>query len=415
MAKPVKAEAEERGISLTGLGFNGIGSTIGREQSLRLSAVYAATNMISNSVALLPINIVEVDLDKKRKIKHPLYSVLNGKPDSKLTHFEFFKMMIESLILKGNAYAYIVRDEQLNVTQLRYIDKDYVQPMLQKDGTVKYIVSGIPAAVDAINMIDLAMHRDEMFCGLSIIKYACNALRSAADAEKHSENFFKSGANLSGVLKAQATLTKEQKEQIRDSWVNAFDSNGDRVSVAVLPAGLDYQPISISPEDSQLLDTRKFNVTEIARFFNISPIKLFDYSSTSYSTLEQVQLSYLSDTIMPYIQLIQDEFNLKLFKPSQVGSKQVDFDFSVILATDKDSEVKYYRELLVNGILSYNEVRAKLGFEPMEGGDKHILQMSYASLDDILAGKLIKNQSDNLDNKVKQDEEPVEDKPKKKK
>ena len=111
---------EERSISLTGLGFNTL-SSFSNTMALRLSVVYGAVNMISNSVAVLPMNIVEVGMDSKRKIKHPLYQVLNGKPDVKMNHFQFMKMMVESLFLRGNAYAYIVRDEQLNVKNLIYL------------------------------------------------------------------------------------------------------------------------------------------------------------------------------------------------------------------------------------------------------------------------------------------------------
>ena len=391
---------EERSISLTGLGFNTL-SSFSNTMALRLSVVYGAVNMISNSVAVLPMNIVEVGMDSKRKIKHPLYQVLNGKPDIKMNHFQFMKMMVESLFLRGNAYAYIVRDEQLNVKNLIYLDANNVTPVIQDDGSVKYLVNGLPELVEAINMIHILQHPNELYQGQSTITYATNALKIASDTEKHAENFFKSGANLSGVLKASAPLTNEQKTQIRDSWVNAFDSSNNRVNIAVLPQGIDYQSISVSAQDAELLETRKYNTVELCRFFNISPIKLFDYSNTSYSTLEQVQLSYLSETILPIAQMFEDEFNLKLFKPSQVGSKQVDFDFDVLLQTDKDSEVKYYRELLVNGIVSLNEVRSKLGFEPIEGGENHVIQLSYASLADVLSGKYVKNQNDTLDNKVK--------------
>ena len=116
---------EERSISLTGLGFNTL-SSFSNTMALRLSVVYGAVNMISNSVAVLPMNIVEVGMDSKRKIKHPLYQVLNGKPDVKMNHFQFMKKKDESLFLRGNAYAYIVRDEQLNVKNLIYLDANNV-------------------------------------------------------------------------------------------------------------------------------------------------------------------------------------------------------------------------------------------------------------------------------------------------
>ena len=214
-----------------------------------------------------------------------------------------------------------------------------------------------------------------------------------------------------GVLKAASPLTPEQKKQIAESWATSI-KNTQGGGVAVLPQGLDFQPISISPEDSQLLDVRKYNVIEICRFFNISPVKLFDLTNVSYSTLEQTSLSYLQDTILPYTQLMEDEFNLKLFKPSEVGKFSIDFDYSVLVQIDKTTEAEYYNKLITNGILSINDVRTKLGFEPLteeEGGNAHFIQISYGTVKNVVDGAYIKqtsqNQNQKLDNKVSDVEE----------
>lgn len=397
-------QEEERSIGL-GLGFNNI-SSFATTQSMRLSAVYAATNMISNSCALLPMKVISYKGGKKREIDHPLTSILNLKPNTRYNHFNFMKLLIESLILKGNGYAYIERDNNLNVKSLQLIDADYVTPMIQVDGSVKYIVNGMSTAVDDVNMIHLYMHQDNTGKGISVIKYGDMVLQGAYNAEKHSDNFFKSGAGLMGVLKSSAPLTNEQKKQVAESWTTSI-KNTLGGGVAILPQGLDFQSISVSPEDSQLLDVRKYNIIEIARFFNISPVKLFDYSNVSYSTLEQTSMSYLQDTILPYTQLMEDEFNRKLFKPSEVGKIAIDFDYSVLVQTDKTTEAEYYNKLITNGILSINDVRAKLGFEPIpgeEGGDAHFIQISYGTVKNVVDGVYVKQtaqtQNQKLDNKV---------------
>lgn len=406
---------EERSLAVA-LGFNGVSSFV-TTQSMRLSAVYAATNMISNSCALLPMKIITTDGGRKREIEHPLTKVLNLKPNNKYNHFNFMKMLIESVILKGNGYAYIERDENLNVVALHLIDADFVTPVLQADGvTVKYIVNGMSEAIDAINMIHLYQHLDNTYRGISTIKYADMTLHGAHAAENHSENFFKSGAGLMGVLKSNAPMTNDQKKQVAESWRLSIN-NTMGGGVAILPQGLDFQAIAISPEDSQLLETRKYNVVEIARFFNISPIKLFDLSNVSYSSLEQTNLSYLQDTILPFTQLMEDEFNLKLFKPSEVGRIMIDFDYSVLVQTDKTTEADYYTKLLTNGVVTVNDVRSKLGYEPSneEGADKHWMQISYATIENIASGAYIKQteqtQNQKNDNKVIQD---TEETPKKK-
>ena len=404
--KTVEPVVEERAVTLGGLSFNSY-TTYSNEQALRLSAVYRSVETIANALAVLPFSVYKVDNDKKVKVNHNLSTILNLKPDKKYTHYQWMKIMMSSVLLKGNAFAYIQRDENLNVVSLTYIDSDYVTPMPQKDGTVKYIVAGMSQAVDAINMIHLYLHLDNTFKGISVIKYASRALETASEAEKHADNFFKSGANLSGIIKASSTLTNEQKKQIQESWRGAFNSGSDnKVSVAVLPQGLDYQPISVTPEDSELLSTRKYNVVEIARFFGVPPFKLFEYEDANYNSLEWAQIMFLQDTILPLAEMIKAEFNLKLFKPSQVGKLMLDMDFAVLMSTNKETEANYYKTLMVNGIISINEARNKLGYEPIEDeiGNKHYMQLSMSSVDAIAAGLNVKKAD--VDNNAKQNNEP---------
>lgn len=400
--KPAPVQ-EERGIGyIPGLMYNSL-SSYQYDRSMQLSAVYCATNMISNSVAMLPMHVVQYVDGRKQEIDHPLNKILNLIPDKKHNKFSFFKLLIESVILNGNGYAYIVRDSKLNIKSLELLDPAFVRPIPQADGRVKYQIQGMDTLVDAENMIHLYQHIDDQFCGISTLRYAIKCLESAADTDAHARKFFQSGAGMVGVLQATAPLTDKQKEQAAESWrKTVMRGNG----VAVLPQGLSFQSVQVNPDDAQLLDSRKYSVVEIARFFNISPIKLFDYEHVSYNTLEQVDLSYLQETILPFTQMMEDEFNKKLFKPSEIGKLGVDFDYAAIMTTDKKSEAEYYRTLLTNGIMSVNEVRDKLGYEPVEGdfANTHWIQISYGNAEQISQGAYIKqtaqDQNQNIDNKV---------------
>lgn len=386
--EPVAVEERQRGL---GLLFNNA-SSFSNSMAMKLSAVYCATEQISNAVAMLPINIVRYDFDEKQPIEHQLWRVLNIAPEKAYNHFNSFKMAVASVILQGNGYFYIVRDNKLNVQELRYIDATFVQPMPQADGSVKYIVQGFPAAVDSADMIHLFMHCDEMHNGISLIKYAYRTLESATNAEVTSDKFYKGGAGLNGVIKATATLTKEQKEQIRDSWNEAFSSKGN--GVAVLPQGLDYQAISVSPEDAQLLESRQFNIEEIARFFCINPIKLMVMKEVSYNSMESAELNFLYDTVAPYVQMFVEEFNRKLFKPSEVGRIGVMFDYASAMQTNRKDLGEYYRMLITNGIMSIDEVRGQMGMPKIgtEASQAHYIQLSYQTIDNIASGKLLKDQ-----------------------
>ena len=409
-AAPVK-EPEQRSIlGEVGLTYNGL-TGYAKSKAMNLATAYACTNILSNSVALLPIKVIKFVDGKRVEVEHPLDKVLNLVPNKKFNKFNFFKLLIESVILNGNGYAYIERDDRLNVKALHLIDPAFVQPMPQEDGSVKYIVAGMDSAVDSINMIHVFQHCDEFMNGISVLKYARMCLEGAYDTEQNANKFYRSGAGLLGVLKASAPLTDAQKTQIAQSWEKSI-SKTTSGGVAILPQGLDFQSISVSPEDAQLLESKQYDVIQICRFFNVSPLKVFDYSHMSYSSLEQVSLSYLQDSVLPYTQLLEDELNKKLFRPSEVGQLYVDFDFTQMLTTDKKTEAEYYRTLITNGLVTVNEAREKLGFTPLDGDEYNetFMQLSYGTVKNISEGVYVKNNPQDatkevkVDNKVKEKE-----------
>jgi len=396
---------EERGL------FDGLGltynssSSYSNSKAMKLSTVYACTNLLSNSVALLPIKVVKYEDGRKIEIKdHPLLKVMNITPNNRFNKFNLFKLLIESVILNGNGYLYINRDEKLNVKSLELIDPAYVQPMPQADGTVKYIVAGMNAAVDSANMIHIFQHCDEMYNGISVIKYASMALRGAYDREESSDSFYSRGLGLLGVLKSSAPLTNDQKKQIAESWEKSM-ARTSQGGVAILPQGLDFQAISVSPEDAELLDSRQYDVVSLCRYFNVSPLKVFDYTHMSYSSLEQVSLSFLQESVLPYTQLLEDEFNRKLFKPSEIGEYAIDFDYSGMLQADKKTEAEYYRTLITNGLCTINEAREKMGYTPLDGDEYNetFLQLSYGTVKNISEGVYVKQNAQDASGQIKND------------
>lgn len=413
-------EPEERSYN-GGLIYSTL-SSYSNEKAMQLPAFFCGVQLLSNAIATLPKQVVSYDNDEKHLVEHPLWYILNVKPNQKYNPFNMFHDILEHVIVTGNAYVYIKRDKSLNVKELIPIETRFVQPMPQENGTVKYVVTGMNGAVDAINMLDFAMFRDEMFRGISLLKYAATTLKSSNNAEEASDNFFKSGAGLAGILKASQTLNKDQREQIRESWHEAFSSNKSR-GIAILPQGLDFQAVSVNPEDAQLLDSRKFNVAEIARFLNINPILLHDLSEVSYSSMEAANLYFIQNSVRPYAEMIAAEMNLKLFKPSEVGRIGVTFDYTASLVANKEAEIQYYRGLLTNGLATPNEIRKKLGMASIpadEGGDSLYIQLSYGTLKDIYEGLYVKTSEpgqlkNDLKLNAKEDDEPKKDEPKKNK
>lgn len=342
---------------------------------MNLSAVYRAVEIISDSIAVLPIKVQRLDEMGKNEIEsHPIKIVFGDKNNGNvLSKFNLIKLMVQSVLLRGNGFAYIERAEDGTVTGLQYLESGEV--VINYDKIKNELYYTIPKftksrRIEPINMIHLVKNSYDGVNGISVLSFASRTLKTANATEESAKSFFDNGMNLSGVLTVQGQLSQKQKDDIRSSWSQAYANGGQ--GLAVLQGNMSYQPIQINAKDAQMLESRQFNVTDIARFFGISPVLLGDLTNASYNTIEAVQQEFLVHTLQPYVTMIENEFNRKLLKPSE-RNLNIILETNEILRTDKAAQANYYSTMLGNGILSVNEVRKELGYNPIEGGDKHVI------------------------------------------
>lgn len=352
------------------------------DYAMKLSTVYRCVNCISDAVSQLPLEIYKVDKKgfKQKDRKNPSFNVLNQKPNNRMTRFVFVGLLVQSMLLKGNAFAYIIRDDKQNVSQLIFIPTEYVSIIPPKTifEPIKYKVIGINGDIQPKDMIHLVNQTFDGVVGISTLHFAAHTLGLSYDAEQHASNFFSTGCAVAGFIKSETSLTPKQKKDIKDGWRNAFGKdNGETNGVAVLEGSLDYKPITINPADAQLLQTREFNVVDICRFFGVSPVKAGDLSKSSYSTVEATQLAFLTDTVAPLLEKIEEEFETKLFPEGNVDIK---FDVSQLLRADRTSLSSYYNSMIQNGVMTINEVRRELDLPPVENGDDNFIQVNLQTL-----------------------------------
>lgn len=379
---------EVRSSSFESLMYNQAGG-YSTNKAMLLSTVYRCVDVISDALAQLPLEPYYINKDgyKEKFIKHPSYYLLNKEPNKKMSRFTFIKTLVVSVLLKGNGYAYIQRDDKGDAIALHYIQPDYVTIQETKDG-IKYSVVGIKGLVESCNMIHILNFSYDGITGISTLTHARQTLGLATDSESHASGFFKGGANLAGILKVQSSLTSKQKTDLKTSWQTAFSpSTGTPNGVAVLEGNMDFQPITVNPSDAQLLETRQFNVIDICRFFGVSPVKAFDLSKSSYSTVEATQLAFLTDTIAPLLEKFELEFERKLYKPSERNNIEVRFDTSVLLRADKTSLASYYNTLFQIGAVSINEIRKILDLPSVENGDNHFVQVNIQTIENAIKTK----------------------------
>lgn len=361
------------------------------EKAMLLSAVYRCVEVISDSVAQLPLEPYKID-SQGYKIKftsHPTYKLLNKEPNPRMTRFDFIKVMIVSTLLKGNGYAYIERDNKGDAVGLHFIPAELVtinRPKSLRE-SVSYSIAGL-GTVESCNMIHIKNFSYDGIEGVSTLRHARNTLGLSTDAEAHAAGFFKGGANLAGILKTTTNLNSQQKNELKRSWQMAFSpATGTPNGVAVLEGNLSFEPITVNPTDAQLLETRQFNVVDICRFFGVSPVKAFDLTKSSYSTVEATNLSFLTETLSPLLEKIELEFERKLYKPSEKDSIDVRFDTATLLRADKQSLANYYQTLFNIGVVSPNDIRKQLDMEAIEGGDNTFVQVNIQTLKRAISSK----------------------------
>lgn len=346
---------------------------------MSLSAVYRSIELISNSIASLPIKILIQDESGKNEADtHPLNYVFSDRnTDNLISRFTLMKLLVQSVLLRGNGFALIERKGDI-VKSLRFLEPNDVNIVYDKiKNTLYYDVPLIKRRVEPKDMIHLMMFSYDGIKGLSVLQNASRSLSIAHASENAANNYFNNGGKLDGILKIQGQVNQKQREDIRTAWNETYTSNGS--GIAILQGNMDYQVIQSSAKDSQMLESRQYNVQDIARFFGISPVLLGDLSKVSFSTLEAVQNEFLVHTLQPYITMIENEFDRKLLKPSE-DNLSIILETNEILRTDKQAQSQYYSTLINSGVLSINEVRKELGFNGIgEDGDQHYLLFNDAS------------------------------------
>lgn len=353
------------------------GTLVNRYSAMNISAVFGATNLISNTIAMLPVKVlVNGDEGKNEMTNHPLNLVLGEYDnDNLLSRFNLIKMIVQSVILKGNAFCYIQRSKDGTVLGLRYLEAGDVAIYYNKQKDMLYYDCPIISKkhIEPINMLHFVLHSYDGITGLSVLSYAARTLGITNASENAAKSFFENGMNVNGLLKVLTPINQKQKDEIRQSWQQAYNGNGG--GLAIINANMEYQQLTLSPEDSQLLSSRQFNVADIARFFNINPLLLGGESGATYSSLEMLQNAFLVHTLQPYIAMIEAEFNRKLLKPSE-SNLQVILETNDLMRIDKQSQANYYKTMVDAGILSRNEVRKEIGYNPFDGGDDHTIAYS---------------------------------------
>lgn len=382
---------EERRSNIGSIGsllFGGSGSgSATSEKAMKIATVYRCVNVIADSIAMLPFQPFKTDSKgyKKMMINTPLYSILNCNPNKRMTRFTMIKTLITSMLLDGNAYLYIER-ENGNVKALHYIPPQLItiNPPQNIVDPLSYTITGFREPISADDMIHIKNFSYDGIVGISTLKHGANVINLATYEENSASGFYSNGCNVSGILSVNAVMSPEAKQNLKKSWQESLNpESGNPSGLVVCEAGVNYTPLSINPEDAELLGSRKWSVSEICRLFGVPIPKAMLYENMSYSTLEQANLSFLSECLQPIMTKIEQEFEAKLFPSNCECTIDVKFDTKALLLTDKSSLGSYYTQMYNIGVYSVNEIRKELNLDEVEGGDSHVSQANLLTIQNI--------------------------------
>ena len=396
------------------------GKAVTERSAMQMTAVYSCVRILAEAVAGLPLHLYRYKEDggKEKALDHPLYLLLHDEPNPEMSSFVFRETLMTHLLLWGNAYAQIIRNGKGEVIALyplmpnrMVVDRDtkgrlyYQYTTSTGDApTMKGVTVNLPPS-DVLHIPGLGF---DGLVGYSPIAMAKNAIGMAIACEEYGAKFFANGAAPGGVLEHPGTIKDPQR--VRESWQSTFGGSGNSNKIAVLEEGMKYTPIGISPEQAQFLETRKFQINEIARIFRVPPHMVGDLEKSSFSNIEQQSLEFVKYTLEPWLVRWEQSIQRTLFSPEEKKRYFAKFNVEGLLRGDYASRMSGYATARQNGWMSANDIRELENLDRIpteDGGDLYLINGNMLPLGN--AGAFADTQTgkeENPDEEVLEVEEP---------
>lgn len=378
------------------------GKTVNERTALQTTAVYACVRILSETIASLPLHVYRyTEGGKAKDTEHVLYTLLHDEPNPDMTSFVFRETLMSHLLIWGNAYAQILRDRSGQVIGLYPLLPDQMSVHRSEKGKLFYVYNRYEE--DNPNFQEkgsIVLSQEEVLhipglgfdglIGYSPIALAKNAVGMTLACEEYGASFFGNGANPGGVLEHPGILKDPAK--VRDSWNAVYQGTRNAHKVAVLEEGMSYKQIGIPPEEAQFLETRKFQINEIARLFRIPPHMVGDLEKSSFSNIEQQSLEFVKYTLDPWVVRFEQALKKSLLLPEEKKTHFIKFNVDGLLRGDYQSRMNGYAIGRQNGWLSTNDIRELEELNPIppeEGGDLYLINGNMTKLKD--AGGFMKD------------------------
>lgn len=373
------------------IGSNPSGIYVTEKTAMQASAVFASVRILSESVAGLPCIFYErSEGGKERSVDHPLFNILRYEPNPEMSAFRFFEALMGHLLLWGNSYAEIQYNGKGEIVALWPLRPDRVQPERNKTTkNIEYIVrlkNGEPITLPAASVLHIPFYSFDGIVGVSPIGYARLSVGLSIATERYGASFFGNGARPGGVLQHPETLSEEAYIRLKKNWNSEHQGLSNAQRLAILEEGLTYQQIGVPPEDAQFLETRRFQVEEIARIYRIPPHMLADLEKATFSNIEQQSLEFVIHTVRPWLVRWEQEIHRALLLPRERKDFFAEFLVDGLLRGDIASRYQAYATARQNGWLSANDIRRLENMNAVDGGDIYLVPLNMIPANDLISG-----------------------------
>lgn len=367
------------------------GKIVTTESAMQLSTVWACIKLTAQAVSALPIAVYDKqENDSRVVVDDPISEVITESPNADQTPLEFWECVVAWLMTNGNAYAEKVYLGK-SLSALQPIASTHCKPYRTSDGDLVYRVTDRGQTED--------IPRDKIFhikgfgqglsntdLGLSPIAYGVHSLGAAMAADEAAGKMFANGLRPTGFFLFDQVLKKDQREQAHASLVAPLQGSDKAGGVGILEAGVKWQGVSLNPEDAQMLETRRFSVEEICRWFGVPPIIIGHAAQgqTMWGTgVEQILLAWLTLGIDPLCDRIEARIRKQLIRPSGKRHRYAEFNREALLQMDSKAKAAFLSSMVQNGLMDRNEGRRKLNLPNRDGADALTAQTNLAPLDQL--------------------------------
>jgi len=360
--------------------FTALGSTrsesgvrISHRSAMMYSAVWRGVSLLSRDVSKLPcITYRRQGMGKERDTGHPAYRLLKRRPNDVMTPQQFLMAMMIPAVLRGNSFALIVRRNDGTPDQVVPVNNDRVQ-VETMDGQLVYwfIPEGTNErqAVASANLIHIKGPGDGLE-GMSMIAHAANTVGLGIGSLNYSARFFRNSSRPAAILEHPGKMTPEAAKRLRESFESVHRGTDNAHKTAILEEGMKLTPWALNAEEAQLLETRKFQLIDVANFLNLPPHKVGSDARTAYASLEEENQSYLDEGLDPWLVTMEQEFERKLLSPRQQeqDTHVIEFLRQALVRANLKSRGEFYSMMLNSGIMSPDEIRGRENLNPQDGG-----------------------------------------------